>query len=179
MSLRQVNDAIGTIYTVWLSVLAVLSVEFARTIAMALSIAEFLYKPLNRYVAPTIEMALPADYKKWVPVVIGWICKSIAMSIAWYIQSVISAFTSALTGGLMMARAIYAFLAHRGIRLGGWIPENDEDSYLDEIMSYIFAGLGFYVQIMNNFEVPFPLDLVLWPLSIVEYYLKWTITKKH
>lgn len=171
------DDAISSIYTVWLSVLAVISIQFARTIALALSISDFLKQPINRFIAPTIELAVPADYKKWVPVVIGWITKSIAMSIAWYIQAVISAFTSALIGGLMMARAFYDFCVHRNFKLGGLIPDNHEDSYIDEVLSYIFAALGFYVQIINNFHVPFPLNLVLWPLGVAEYYLRWTITK--
>jgi hypothetical protein len=78
----------------------------------------------------------------------------------------------------MMAQAIYLFCVHRGFTCFGWIPEKHEDSSIDEILSYIFAGLGFYFQLMNKFLLPAPLNLVLWPFSFAEYYIRWTITKK-
>jgi hypothetical protein len=86
MNPEKVDKAIGSMYSVWLSVAAVLSVEFAKTISMALAIADFLKKPLDRFVTPTIQIAVPSEYDKWVPVVMSWVAKSIAMSIAWYIQ---------------------------------------------------------------------------------------------
>jgi hypothetical protein len=46
----------------WLSVLAVLTIEFARTIAMALSIGDFAHKFMNRWVAPIMERATPKQY---------------------------------------------------------------------------------------------------------------------
>ena len=45
------------------------------------------------------------------------IAKSIGMSIAFYIHSVRSAFASALTGGLMIARAAYQACLDRDIKL--------------------------------------------------------------
>jgi hypothetical protein len=72
MNPEKVDKALGSIYTVWLSVAAVLSVEFARTISMALAIADFLKKPLDRFVTPTINLVVPAEYEKWVPVVMSW-----------------------------------------------------------------------------------------------------------
>jgi hypothetical protein len=75
-----------TAISVWLSVAAVLSIQFARTIAMALSISDFLKKPVDRFVTPVVNVAVPKDYEKWVPVVMSWIVKSIAMTIAWKIQ---------------------------------------------------------------------------------------------
>ena len=86
MNPEKVDTAIGSMYSVWLGVAAVLSIEFAKTISMALAIADFLKKPLDRFVTPTIKIVVPDEYDKWVPVVMSWIAKSIAMSIAWYIQ---------------------------------------------------------------------------------------------
>lgn len=99
------------------------------------------------------------------------------MSIAWYIQSVQSAFTSALIGGLYMARGFFHFCIQHGMTLGGIIPEDHTKSNLDELLSYGFAALGFYVQFSSGFNAPAPLKLVLWPFDIAEYYLRWSITK--
>lgn len=67
-----------------------------------------------------------------------------------------SAFTSALSGGLMMAQAVYGFCAHRRMK---FIPENHADSSLDEYLSYAFAALGFYFQVRRNLNIA--LDLAL------------------
>lgn len=82
----KVDQAISSMYRVWLSVAAVLSIKFARTISMALSIADFLKKPVDRFITPTLKTAIPDEFEKWVPVVISWIIKFFAMSIAWKIQ---------------------------------------------------------------------------------------------
>ena len=111
-----------------------------------------------------------------VPVVLGWLAKSIAMSIAWYIQTIISAFTSALEGGLSMARAILKLLVKNGYTLKGWIPTNHEDTTIDEVLSYVFAAAGFTFQFYMGFDMPFPFNLLLFPFEIAEYYIRWTVT---
>ena len=50
MNPNKVDKAIQSIYTVWLSVMAVLCIQFARTIQMAKSISEFVAQPVQRYV---------------------------------------------------------------------------------------------------------------------------------
>jgi len=45
MNPEKIDKAIASMYKVWMSVVAVLSLEFARTISMALAIADFLHKP--------------------------------------------------------------------------------------------------------------------------------------
>jgi hypothetical protein len=145
---------------------------------MALTIAEFLQKPMDRFVAPTLRLAIPDDYEKWVPVVLSWTVKSIAMSFAWYIQSIISAFASALAGGLMMARALYQFFVAHHIKLFGLIPEDHTQTYVDEVFQYIFAALGFYTQFQFNFALPFPLNFILLPFQLAEYYIRWSTTRR-
>jgi hypothetical protein len=178
MNPDKIDKAISSLYRVWLAVAAVLSIQFARTISMALVIAEFLEKPAGRFIAPTLQLAIPDEYDRWVPVVLGWIAKGIAMSIAWYIQSVISAVASALKGGLMMARAFYQFCIYRELKLFGLIPDDHTKSVVDEMLSYIFAGLGFYFQFRAGFKLPFPFNVVLWPFNWAEYYIRWSLIKK-
>ena len=52
----------------------------------------------------SIQKALPADQKKWAEPIISYACRSTAISIAWMIQRVISAFHSAMRGGIMCSR---------------------------------------------------------------------------
>jgi len=168
MNPKKVNDAAAAIYTVWLSVLAVLKIEFARTVALALTIADFFKKPSDRFLLPIMKKVTPGDYQQWCPVLTEWLCKSIGMSVAWKIQTVISAFTSACAGGLIMARALMAIMS-KG-------EKNHDDTNADEIASYAFAGLGFYWQFTNKFDTPALLKLLLWPMEIAEFYIRWAVT---
>jgi hypothetical protein len=86
MNPEKVDKAMASLYSVWLTVAAVLAIQFARTVSMALSIADFLKKPVDRFITPTLKLAIPTDYEKWVPVVLSWVVKAVAMSIAWKIQ---------------------------------------------------------------------------------------------
>ena len=68
----QVDKAITSIYKVWLSVAAVLTLQFARTISLALTISDCIKKAVNRYCTPTIQVLVPDEYDKWVPIIVGW-----------------------------------------------------------------------------------------------------------
>jgi hypothetical protein len=99
------------------------------------------------------------------------------MSIAWYIQAVISAVTSAMTGALMISRTALSIARKNGWTFGGLIPDSDDDTAIDEYTSYVFAFIGCYVQFKMNFDVPFPMNLILFPFEMAEYFIRWTITK--
>lgn len=172
----KVDKALGTIYKVWLSVVAVLTVKFAGTIALAISISEFIKKPLNRFIAPIIQAATPDEYDKWVPILFGWFTKAIAISIAWYIQAVISAVTSSLIGALMITRAVLTISRRKYDAIGKVIPEDLSETQIDEMFSYVLAALGVYIQFKMNFDVPFPLNIPLFPFEFAEYYIRWSVT---
>jgi len=176
MNPAKVDKALGVMYKVWLSVVAVLTVKFARTIALAISISEYIKTPLNRYIAPIVQKATPDEYDKWIPILFGWFVKGIAISIAWYIQAVISAVTSSLIGALMVSRAILTIIRTKQAALKKVIPEDLADTQLDEWISYGLAALGVYVQFKMNFDVPFPLNIPLFPFEFAEYYIRWSVT---
>lgn len=52
MNPEKVDKAFSSMYRIWLAVAAVLSIQFARTVSMALSIADFLKKPC-KYILST------------------------------------------------------------------------------------------------------------------------------
>jgi len=165
---EKVNAAITSIYKVWMSVLAVLTIQFARTITLSLTISKFVNKLANHFVLPIVKVAIPKEYQKWCPIVLGWWCQSIGISIAWKIQTVISAFTSAIAGGLIISRTVM-FIRHKG-------NKNHEDTYVDECVAYILAFLGFNFQYSHGFAVPFPFNVLLFPVQIAETYIRWAVT---
>lgn len=77
-----------------------------------------------------------------------------------------------------MARAFCLFCIQHGFDMGGFIKANHEEMILDEILSYVFAALGFYVQFSHHFAIPFPLNVVFWPANLAEKYIRWSITSK-
>ena len=52
MNPDKVNAAIASIYKVWMAVLAVLKIKFARTISLALTIANFFQRLIDRFIRP-------------------------------------------------------------------------------------------------------------------------------
>lgn len=167
----KIDTALGGLYTSWIAVAAVLKLQFARTIALAVSIGNKLRPIMSKILVPAFTHLMPADYHQWVPIIINYICKVIGMSVAWYIQRVLSAFHSAIRGGLMFFRALIKFASQRG-----WTKINHEDTMLDEYLGWTLAAFGFYFQFTQNFTLPFPMNLLLWPFTALEWFIEWKIT---
>jgi len=167
---EHVNAAVSGILVAWVGVCASLKVNFARVITLAATIGDQLKKPAAYVIAPGLSRVVPVEYHKWIPTAINASCKAIAMVVAWWVQQIIAAIHSSIRGGLMCARGIINFLHERG-----FISFNDEETYLDELIGWGLAFLGFYFQYNLSFAVPFPLSLVMWPIGVVEWALRWWI----
>lgn len=166
MNPEKVNNALTSIYQVWVSVAVVLTIQFAKTVALSKTITNFFKKRADRLLLPLVKWVTPKEYRKWCPVLLDWVCKSIGLYFAWKIQTVISAFASAMSGGLIIARAM--------LRLR---MKNPVETNIDEILSYAFAGMGFYFQYSCSFSTPFPFKIFLFPIEIAEYWIRWSVTK--
>merc|ERR1712232_290013 len=118
-----------------------------------------------QHAEPVIMPMVPTDYQKWVPIVMRWATKLIAMQIAWFIQRVLSAFHSAIRGGLLFSRLLLEHLHDKKIIN---FPD-DKKSYMDEAIGWGVAGVGLLFQFAMGFSVPFPFNLVLFPVTLVEY----------
>ena len=55
-------------------------------------------------------------------------------------------------------------------------PYDADKTYFDEMIGYGLAAAGFYFQLTSGFALPFPLNLVFLPLSIVEWILRLQIS---
>jgi hypothetical protein len=171
--------AAGALYTTWLGVSSVLEKEFAKTITLSMTLSGYM-QPIARFILnPPIYLLVPEEYHQWAPILVGWACKALAMSVAWRIQRVLAASTSAIAGGLMFARAMMRILSKRGIHIFGILRGNEKETPIDEVFGVMVAGLGLYSQIGRGFDfrVPFPLSLVTWPFDWVEKWIQWQITK--
>jgi len=167
----RINAALGGLYKSWLGVIAVLKVQFARTIALAMTISDLAKKPCDLVLLPSLCAIVPVEYRLWLPVLVGWMRQAIGMWIAFYVQRIISAFTSAVRGGLQTSRALLRIAVKQGLWSG-----SEEDTYADEVLGWALAAAGFYFQYTLGFAVPYPLNLVLWPFEMSESYIMWAVT---
>jgi len=178
MNPDKVNTALMNLYKVWFAVIAVLVVQFAQTIQMANSIADFLTQPADHYVKPVVEAMIPREYHQWTPILMEWACKTVGMSLAWTLASIRAAFASSMQGGLMLSRSGLVALRQRNIDLGGFITVHDHSkTNLDEYVAYGFAALGFLFQLYFRLSPPFPLNIVLFPFHVAEWILRYGVMK--
>eukprot|EP00812_Abedinium_dasypus_P000747 NODE_1088_length_1244_cov_153.222035.p1 GENE.NODE_1088_length_1244_cov_153.222035~~NODE_1088_length_1244_cov_153.222035.p1 ORF type:complete len:183 (+),score=57.80 NODE_1088_length_1244_cov_153.222035:487-1035(+) len=169
----ELNQAVAGLFQGWVGVIATLKVEFARTVTLGASIGEMLFKPCHDYIVPAVEKAFPSlneEHRKWLPIILQWACKAIAVSIAWWIQRVLSAAHSSLRGGKMFG----AQLVHEGYKRG-LLKKDEKDSNFDEIIGWALAVVGFLWQFMYGFHLPMLLRLFTFPAEILEGFITWEV----
>lgn len=128
---KRISSALTGINAGFLAVCATLKLQFAKAITLGSAIGSILQKPAHKYVIPLLKDALPEDFKKWAEPVVDYAISSFAISLAWFIQRVLSAFHSALRGGLMFSRNIMEYLSEMK-----YVEIDHEKSNLDEIAGY-------------------------------------------
>jgi len=170
MEPEKVSNSLSCIYICWIGVVGVLRLQFARTITLGEVIGAKVYKPVRK-LEPAIESVIPEEYQKWVPVVTRWTCKAIAISLAWWIQRIISAVHSAIRGGMIFGEYLVDFLHEKG-----FLVAEHRDTYMDEAIGWSIAALGFMTQLAMGFQLPFLFNLVLWPVQLLEASIVWTVS---
>jgi len=176
----KLQKAITALINVWVAVIATLKFQFAKTVAVALGIANMLSLPACRVVGPLLCSVMGPDLNHWVPTIIDTTIKIITVWFATYIQSCISAFYSGLRGGRIIATSIFNIMTERG-----WMdklpdcltakPFDPDQSYLDEAIQYPIAAFGFYYQITHGFALEFPWNLICLPLTIIEWIIRFQV----
>ncbi len=135
------------------------------------AIGDAIEKPAFKYFLPVVEKVLPAEYKKWAKPVITFIIKSIAVSIAWMLQRMISMLHSAVRGGLMCSRNILQYCNEMG-----YIKIDQEETYIDEMVGFALAAVGLMWQ-LTRYRLPYPLTFVLFPFFVAEFALEWMVNE--
>ena len=190
IALRSINEparlqsAVGSLWTSYIAVLATLRLEFARTTAFALGIVEMTKNTMVRVCSPALIGVLYDELgaegaKAWSVTIIETVLTAIAVAFAWYLQMIIAAFYSGMRGGRMFADAVCNILVD-----WGWMehlpcvpkPYKPEKTYVDEIIAYTLAAVGFGFQFLNGFALPCPMNLVFLPLTLIEWFLRIQIT---
>mmetsp|Transcript_39800 Transcript_39800/g.92093 ORF Transcript_39800/g.92093 Transcript_39800/m.92093 type:complete len:333 (-) Transcript_39800:40-1038(-) len=165
----KVSGSISSIYVGWIGVIGVLRFKFAQTITLGEVIGAKVYKPVSK-LEPVLESLIAEEYQKWVPTATRWACKFTAICIGWWIQRVISAFHSAIRGGMIFGEYLVDFLHEKG-----YLQVEHKDTYIDEAIGWSIAALGFLTQLALGFQLPLLFKFVLFPVYMLEVFIVWSV----
>lgn len=168
---EKCNDAILALNGAFVLILGAINVAFVRTLALGKAVGDAMRRTAHRLVTPRITEIIPDEYKKWTRPVVDWICTFISISIAFMLQRILSAFHSAIRGGMLFARTLLSYLDKHG-----YIKFKEDESYLDEIAGGSLAAFGFICQLQSGFSLFFPLNILLFPVTLLEYALQLCAT---
>jgi len=166
----KVSNALSGLWMGFLGVVAVLRLKFAQALALGATIGNIFQTYLEPLATPVLQKSIPAAYQKWIPVIISYTCKSAGVSIAWTIQRVISAFYSSIRGAQIFTFGLVNFLSRNGYTL------LDEKSPVNMAIIGILAWTGFAWQLQSGFNLSFPLNVILFPLNVLEYLVTYMVT---
>jgi hypothetical protein len=171
------TEALGGLTNGFVAVVATLKLRFCRAIALGSAMGDVVIPPVITVVENLIKR-LPADrfpvvYHKWTPIILRGVCRYIFISVAFFIQRIVSAVHSSVRGVLMISRNLLQYAKRME-----WTTINEEETFIDEIIGYSLAFLGFWFQLANYFNLPFPLNIILFPASFVERFLMWFVAMK-
>ena len=103
------------------------------------AIGDVLRPPVRRAMEPFLKKAISnEDYHKWIRPGLNYACKLVAVSIAWTLQRIISAFHSAVRGGQIAGDALVVMLKNAGV-----LKHGPHDSFADEVVGYLLAFFVF------------------------------------
>jgi len=166
-----VTSALSGIWMGFLGVVAVLRLQFAQTIALGATVGHIFESVADRLIRPILEKTIPTTHQKWIPVIISYGCKTIGVSIAWTIQRVISSFYSSIRGAQMLSIGLVTYLARKGYQA----PFLDQSSVVFAVLTGIIAWTGFAWQLQSGYTLPFPLNVLLFPLTVAEWFITWMV----
>jgi len=160
------------------AVVATLKVQFARTITLGTAMSKTVEAPLKNVFLPVLQAGLPKPYAKWADLLLSYGIKSCAISIAWVLRRVISSYHSAFRGGLMCSQHLVEYLLHIGV-MSAKDTTPEQRTFWAQCVGYALAATGIYFQLSRGFSLPFPLNVILLPFSILEYLLVWAVNNSH
>ena len=171
-------NAIGGIWSTSIAVIATLRSQFAKDIALGVSIGDIISKQVGKYIKPILVKKFDDDLKKWADFLIDSICRFFGISLALILVRVVSAFHSAVFGGQIISRFVFKFLNNKQLYSSQQIVAaqniNIEGTTVFIAVQYGLAAIGFYWQLSSGFTLnSIFLRLILLPFSICEVILTY------
>lgn len=159
-----VQEAMHSLYTMFIAVVATLRLQFARTISLGASLGEQIGKPYVKYAIPQIKEYTPEELHKWLEPVGLYVWRVVGIMIAFQVQRIISTVHTGVKGARVFVEGLTELAERNGY---GYLTEG----YFDEALAVILAVAGIYLQLFAWSTLPFPVKLVFFPAFLVEKIL--------
>jgi len=166
---EQLSDALTAIYMGFVAVVATLRVHFAACVSLGVAVGDIVHNIIDENLTPVLMMSTPKEYQKWVGPGVRYSCKIIGVMAAWLVQQAITAYHSATRGAQLFVRGILTYLVRHNYLSPNAI---DEKGTVFNLSIFILAMTGFWTQIMYGFKLPFPLNILLIPVRLLEFSLR-------
>lgn len=169
-----VAEACNGLATGFMGVVFTLKIKFAQTVTLGNTIGNTFSRVLEPLLIEPLRVVFPQEYHQWIPVMIRYSCKTFGVSIAWSVQRVIEAFYSAIRGADILSKGLINYMQRMGYKFDN--EKLDENSSFFIGVCVVVAVVGFFFQFWWGFFVlPFPLNILLLPLSILEWLLMYFV----
>ena len=149
-----------------------LKVKFAKCVTIGVTVGGIAHNVVSTNLEPVLVELTPGEYKKWVAPGVKYACKLFGVSIAWWLQMTISAFHSASRGAQLFARGTLAYAVRHKYLSPTAVDEKGK------VFNFFIVGLGclgFWWQFWNGFSLPFPVNVLLLPVTFAEYGMRFLV----
>ena len=166
---EALTAAMGKLWATGLGMLATMKLKLAQTMVLSTRISKALVPVATRHVLPKLESTVPPEMHKWNATLLEVGITTLVLLVASFFSSLVASFHAALRGGQLAAKHAVAILAERGTLKG---PVDDK---LIHTVGLLLSTAGVLAQAGLGFRLPFPLNVLLLPLTTAELTLRVTI----
>ena len=164
----EVSEAMTGIYTGLFGVIAALKIRFANIITLGASMADVVRPTCEHYLSPLLLSTVSPEYHKWVPFIIQYATRTVAVMLAFAMQRVLASWHSAMRGAQLLLRGLLNYLVRHGHLTSQQVEPMVEGTRSFDVMVMGIGLMGFLWQFSSGYNLPFPLNLLLLPVSMLE-----------
>mmetsp|Transcript_7093 Transcript_7093/g.15153 ORF Transcript_7093/g.15153 Transcript_7093/m.15153 type:complete len:370 (+) Transcript_7093:42-1151(+) len=172
----SVSGAIAGLAQGWFAVLATLRLQFAQAITLGVTIGELGERVTGRLLRKVGYVLMPDEYDKWVPAIVSYSWRLFGIWFSLMIQRGISAFYSSMRGAELFLWGTLTYLVRRRVLSRTHV---EPGTVAFTVLITLIGGFGFYWQLIHFFQLPFPLNILFFPLTLVEWFIQLSLVFVH
>ncbi|CCW70314.1 unnamed protein product [Phytomonas sp. Hart1] len=167
----EVRSAVRTLATAYFSMIAALRLKMARYLALALSSAHTIGKSIP--LESILSEHLPPGSKKWSGILADTLLNVICMILAIFIGGWVGGLNCAIRGSHMFVQNMITLSQKKGLLMDN-LNLSDPKS---KVLMVVVAATGFLWQVSHSSGLPFPINIVLFPLTLLEWLLQIVVNR--
>ena len=162
----RLSNFIGGFNAGILAAIATVKLPFAKAVTLGNALGDIAAIPSRIFLIPALATIIPSEYAKWAEPIMNYAVKTVCITLAWMSHRGISCIFSAIRGGTMCARNLLRYLSAMG-----YVEINPDETVLDELAGAVLALVGIWSQFSFGYDAPFPLNVIMSPFLILEFFL--------